>query len=357
MADAVSLLERHLSASPSDFAVQISLLDILRDQGIDLAKERLDKFIEGQPGSIDLRELRVKQLLADGETEQAKAELNWIVDNIAEASTQRKARALLARVFYGEGDSGLAYRSVEEILVEDRFNEPALLARAGFLIDEEQVEAAISDLRIVLRNNSESEEALLLLGQAYMANGSDQLADDAFREILEINPSNVNAAIPVAEALIGQSNFSRSEQVISAALMRYPDHPVLLSMLAQVNMMKRDWAASEGVVDQLISKSGVSAYTEFLSGRIYLGQSKFELARKKFKAALELQADFARALEGLVSSYIQPGNERELLAYLKGFNLEHPTVMPVYGILSRLARAGGDSKMEEKVYSGWISHR
>lgn len=345
-AGAEQVLANYLRQNPDDLAIQTSYLDVIRKQSPERAERVLDEFIEKNPVSIPLRELKVSQLVADGRGSEAQSQVDWIIGNTNDPLAARRAKSLKARFLYGKGSREKALGLIREVLEEDKYDESALLARASFFLGEGKIESAISDLRIVLRNNASSEEGLLLLGQAYLANGSSQLADDTFRELLDINPVNMQAVLPVAESLIREKQYSRSEQMLRGALERYPENPVLLSMLAQVEMLKKDWAASLGAVEQMVSTGGKSAYSEFLGGRIYQGQAQHARAIDKFKASLSIDPAFIRSLEGLAYSYVRLSQADQLETFLEGYQRQHPKVMPVYGMLSKLAAQSGEPAAE-----------
>ena len=113
---------------------------------------------------------------------------------------------------------------------------------------DEDGDAAVTDLRVILRNNPRSERALVMLANAYVTSGSQQLADDTFRQVLDINPGNIQAAVPVIKSLLEKQDSDRSEQVIENALVHSPDNEILRSIQAQIKLSNQDIDGGQKII-------------------------------------------------------------------------------------------------------------
>jgi len=216
------------------------------------------------------------------------------------------------------------------------------LVRARYHLIAEDIDAAVSDLRTVLRNNPESESALVMLANAYLSSGSGQLADDTFRKVLDINPGNVQAAVPVIQSLLEKKDVDRSERLIENALKRSPDNDILLSILAQIKLSKQDFEGTSKIVS-LIDKNGRNpAFSSYLSGKTLQSQGEYKRAIEHYREALKANPDLGRALEGLTLSYMRLDQEKPLLEYLKAFKATNPKNMMVLSILATIHTRQGD---------------
>ncbi|MDP4988463.1 MAG: hypothetical protein NWQ08_10110 [Porticoccaceae bacterium] len=145
--------------------------------------------------------------MAAGKQSEVMGELDGIIAGNYERQDTSRAKAFKAELLLGDGEREAALALVNDILKTDNNFEQALLVRAHYHILADDIDSAVSDLRVVLRNNSESEQALVMLANAYLSSGSSQLADDIFRKVLDINPGNVHAAVPVIQSLLEKKDM------------------------------------------------------------------------------------------------------------------------------------------------------
>lgn len=162
-----------------------------------LAEHELKEFIKNEPDKY-----RFQFLLASLYQDQPEL-ANKILTNIASKNefgvNGLKARNILARQALEQGDNDKARRLVEVILEKDPINPESLLIRSGLLLNERKYSAAIRDLRTMIRDNPDSEEALMLLAEAHTVTHRPDLAKDIYRKVLKINPENSIAIKKMAD--------------------------------------------------------------------------------------------------------------------------------------------------------------
>ena len=110
--------------------------------------------------------------MAAGKQSEVMGELDGIIAGNYERQDTSRAKAFKAELLLGDGEREAALALVNDILKTDNNFEQALLVRAHYHILADDIDSAVSDLRVVLRNNSESEQALVMLANAYLSSGS-----------------------------------------------------------------------------------------------------------------------------------------------------------------------------------------
>lgn len=334
IAEAETILNNHVTQNPANLRAIRGLIELADIQGDNEKAERLlDQFIaQGTADITGLQFLKIERILQRGDTELALQQLAEMSKS-DKIETRHRAQARTAELLFMQNKETEALAIVSSILQEDPQSEPGLLIRARYYLIKQSIDEAVRDLRVVLRNNPDSEAGLMLLGSAYVSSGSSELADTNFRQVLRLNPANVNAAVPVINRLLAGGDANRSEQILLEALRKSPNNESLMALLAQVRLMRNDWAGTREIVSNLES-SGESnkALSEYLSGRIFQGQQQFSLAADRYEQALKIQPQFQRALEGFAYSYMQLGFKDDLIKWLDAFIAEHPQLVFAYVI-------------------------
>lgn len=303
----------------------------------------LQDFIDRASGA-DVAELEfvlAERLRAHNQSGAALALLERLMTS-EQAVTRQRAQARRAELYFAEGNNAAALDLLTQILQEDSQSEPALLVRSRYHLQQQMVDQAVRDLRVVLRNNPDSEIGLMLLGTAYMSSGSSELADGNFRQVLRLNPGNVEAAVPVINRLLADGDLGRSEQIIQNALRRAPNNESLLSLLAQVRLMRDDWAGTAAVISDMQQLDGDRAVSEYLSGRIFQGQGQYDLALSRYEAALQTQPHFLRAMEGFALSQLALDQLDSLLEWLDGRIGADPEYIGNYSVKAAVLRQEDD---------------
>jgi tetratricopeptide (TPR) repeat protein len=320
------------------------LVEVVDAQGEgERADALLQTFIDRASGAdVDELEFVLVERLRAHDQPGAALELLEKLMTSEQAVTRQRAQARRAELYFAEGNDEAALELINQILQEDSQSEPALLVRSRYHLQQQMIDDAVRDLRVVLRNNPDSEIGLMLLGTAYMSSGSAELADGNFRQVLRLNPGNVGAAVPVINRLLADGDLGRSEQIVQNALRRSPNNESLLSLLAQVRLMRNDWAGTAAVVSDMEKLEGDRAVSEYLSGRIFQGQEQYELAMTRYQAALQAQPRFLRAVEGYALSQLELGQLDSLLVWLDARIAADPEYIGNYSVKAAVLRQEED---------------
>lgn len=335
-ADAEQVLAKFVVEQPNNIKAKQLLVDTISLQDKKRARELLALYINEFPSAIDLKFYRIRTLLKNNQRELAKQQLKKMAAYPGQKNNHLKARALLAEVLLSEGERKAALKLLFENLKENRQHEETHLVKAKYDLDNKDYELAIGSLRTVLKNNPDSETGLVLLGRIYTESGSDLLADDSFRQVLQVNPANVEAAIPVVRTLIEGQDLERAEKIIMRVLDSSPYDPKLLMFYAQIKLLQQDWVGAKSAVERLEFVGSAEAYVAFLRGRITQGKGLYDEALGYYTDALDQNPKMLPALEGLVACYLAVSKESELLLYLKSYKHRNPDLVFAYSATAQV---------------------
>lgn len=340
--EGLNILKTFAEANPDNTDVLFAYLAWLEISAPEQMLTTLDKFIAETDDKAELQFRKARYLQNNGDIAQAQTLLEQIIAVAPKSTESIRARNNLAVLAFQRDELVQADTLIDEVLELSSEDERALLLKSQLLLDNQQMEKAVTHLRIVLRNNPRSDQALVLLAQAYERNGANELADDNFRQALAVNPGNTVAALSVANDLLNRDEQRNAEQVLLTALKMQPEQQSLLEALAQIRLIQGDWAGGGELVDTLAKeypKTGVSYY---LDGQIAQGQGDYKLAVNHYKAALQKQPDMNRALQGLFNSYQQLNDKPALREFLQTFSEQYPEQTTVKVMMADVYLQEGD---------------
>ncbi|MCB2426643.1 tetratricopeptide repeat protein [Methylophaga pinxianii] len=333
------VLEDYVAQNPEDAETIMLLVSLINSRNPDLAMAKLDEFIEAKPDNQELRFAKIEMLSIQGKQDLMVSELESIIAAEPDSEIGLRARATIAGIKAQEGKFEEAENMVNEVLAISSEHEQALLLKAKLQLKNEQLDPAISNLRVLIRNNAELDEAMVLLAQAYALTGSSELAENSFRQALSVNPANPQAALSVASVLMRGNDLDRTEQVLVRALEGNANNENLLQALAQVRILKRDWAGTQQAIDGL---TDTSALTHLLTAQMYQGLNDNTLAIAEYEAALKLEPSLTRALQQIMAIRYQQEQKEEIVAFLNKHIAEHPELTNGYIVLADYYRMDGN---------------
>jgi len=324
-----------LAKDSSDLTLQLALVDMLERNNVDLAEQQLQEFIQASPGDVSL----IKRLAGFyiGHENHSKAEelLKQIVDKDPNGNDGLIAKVRLAELAVVQKDKIKAERFVGEVLVVDTANSSALLLRSSFRLEAKDPDGAISDLRIVLRDKPDSEQAMVRMAQAYLLKGEPEIAESNWRKALEVNPANMEAIMPLVAARLKRGDIERAEDLIVKGIKINSNNPVLVEMLAKILILKKDWVGAETAINDLTKYPQYGIVAQMLTGVMLENQGLYRKAIDVYKAVLLEKPDSETALMSLVQSYKEVKRPEEFVGFLKSFIEKNPGNIHSYNLLAQ----------------------
>lgn len=246
-----------------DPAMFLSLVTFLEDvRGRDAARAELDAGIPLSPAPDRLRMLRAALDFDGGDRDAAIAALQTILDSRAPdteaeeipAETRdltNEVRTTLSKMLRATGDDAGAQQLLDEVLASDPGNAPALKIQAAQLIETDDADAAISNLRQVLDVTPEDVEALSLMAEAHFRAGSPDLARDFLARAVNVSDHAPAPSMAYARALLRDNNNRAAEEILLATLRQRPAEEEVLAELGAIYLSREDFGRAEAVTTQL----------------------------------------------------------------------------------------------------------
>jgi len=217
-----------------------------------------------------------------------------------------------------DGNIGKARADIEAILKVAPDNAEALLSRATFAFLDRRYDAAIADLRTVLRRD-QSSEASLLLARAYVGAGDLVVAKDTYRTLLDRDPTNASAAKELAVLLSDEGDAAAAADILRSFVAVRPDDAEASAALVQSLIAQRDLDAAEAEARRALASGTGGALAEQGLGRVFEARGSTADALARYRAVLAEDPGQVNALEGLTKILLEEGRAGEAIALLKSY--------------------------------------
>jgi len=308
-------LKQLVAQLPEKDRPKFVLIDFLtRQRGLELAEKEIDLLINENPDNFGFR--FAKLALYKDQPEKIQQNLEQIVEDDKLGAAGIDARNKLAVLHNSKGDEELARKLIEEVIELDPKNTTALLFRAGFLLKNKEFDAAIADARSILREEPESEKALLILAVGHLKTNSIELAQESLEKVLQINPKNLLAIKDLIRIKVAKEEYAEAITLLEKAHALYKDDKDISVMLVDLYGKDRQWEKAEAIAKGLLESSEAKELPHFKLAQLYMGQKKFSDAIVEFNKVLATNPKAADVIAGIVNAHLALKQEKKAEALL-----------------------------------------
>jgi len=338
-----------INNDPDDVELKLGLVDFSERSDVTQAEALLKEFVAANPDELRFKTRLAGFYIGNGRDIDAQAVLNKVVEADPMGKDGMTAKVRLAEIAWKEGDKQAAEKLISEVLNVDTRNSIGLLFRAGMRINNKNSDGAISDLRIVLRDQPNSVQAMVMMAQANMLNGESEVAESNWRKALEVNPGDISATMPLVAVLLKRRDAARAEVLLTKSLKANPKSFSVMELLVQVQASNKNWAGAEVTVGDMKKIPQAVLVAQMLEGMLATSQGHHLKAIRIYQTVLKQKSDSPEVLLEMARSYEALGRRVEYFAFLKGLITESPDKMSVYNVLARAYAAENKWEDAEKV--------
>lgn len=314
---AEKVLRAGVSANPASVDVKLLLASFLAQRDKQSAIQALQGFVKESPDALRLKFALAETYISEGDLGDATAVYKEIATGEASNEDVIGAKNELVRIALRENDPKEARRIVDEVLAADAQNAQALQARAVIALSERRTDDAIADLRIVVRDQPESDQARLLLARAYLQNSALELAEQSLDDTLKINPLNAEAALLYARNRMRKQDFKGALQTLDRLLAGGVKNGDAENLRIQIRLMQKDWNSAADLASGVARSTSNPGYERYVLGLTLFGQERYAEAIELFKEVLSANPDMEGAISGIARAYRASGKPEDGIAFLR----------------------------------------
>ena len=346
--DAEKEIKLLAAQNPEDIKANMDVVRFLNTvKGGDEAEAELKSLIK-RGASVLKYQLFLAQLYASKDRkDDSKKLLQQIVDRAGSSEDGLVARNKLADFALAEKDVAELGRIIEEILSIDNVNVGALVMRGGLRVEAKEYDDAIADLRTAIKQSPQSLRALLMIARAYEFNGSPELAEERLAEAFRYSKGKESIGLPYVAFLLRHSSQARAEDILIKMLAIKSDNISVLKSLAQVRLMRKNWAGAQEVADILEKLGDKDNISKRIKGLAFDGQKNYDQSIAAFKSAYTETPNAVRPLVSLVKAYVRAGKKAEAMSFLQSVlkaNEDNYQALILIGQLHLLDKEGEQAK-------------
>lgn len=334
------VLREAIAALPAKLELKMAAVGLAyRTKGAAQAEQDLRAFIDQAPKEYDLR-------LALGELYQQNKDLPRARDiyrqTVQLAGTEAaglKARNKLARLAVQNNDLAEAEKLLGEVLKISAKDHEALQMRAALSMAKNDVLAAISDYRAILKEEPNSVNVLKQLARAHVLNHETPLAIDTLKNATTIAPKDAEAAVQLASVLADNGQSDDALAQVNRVLKEDAKNVTALDLLFKIQMAKSDFTAAQETVSKLKVAAPELPLPYYSAGLVSAAQNDSENAIKEFEAALQRQPQALEPLTRLVEVFLGRNEANRALKYLDGYIKRNPNDATVHSLRGQVLLA------------------
>ena len=347
----------------------------ISQKDIDGAETVIEQLVQSDPDSVDLK----RQLIGFKNQYRSTAEAIALVKTYIDSDVDEyRYRFMLAELYERNKQSELALKVYEEIAVDDGFqpngleariktavieliagnedraralvnevleqdknNENGLLLLSGFQITDRKYDDALVSARTVLRDNPDSIKALGLLGKAYSAMGSTELAVESYTKAFQLSKGTPVIANQLATSFIQQRKFTQADEVLQESIAQGNQSLDAIKLLTQVKLALGEWDVAEKLARQLQKVEGQEALSEQLLGVAYQGKDLQGESIKAFQRAHDLAPSAVQPIVSIAQAYFRSGELEKARQFLDSVLSTDKENVTAYLLLGQLSQAEG----------------
>jgi cellulose synthase operon protein C len=251
---------------------------------------------------------------------------------------------MLAEVLRAVGRYPDAKAAVEGVVQRDPAFRPARRVLAQILDETGQVAAAKAlwtrtiDEYDAKKIDLDDARALYELAEAARARSEYELANDAYREIQNLDPQLTDAGINWAYLFLQKYSSEQAEQTFDEVLKVNPNHPEAHAGMAAVLLEARyDLAAARHHLEKALAQNKRHVRSLLVRGLIEIDQNQWDAARKTIDEVLAVNPQHAEAFAMLATIAWLRDDTKQYEAEKQRAFAVNPAYADFYRIIARSA--------------------
>ena len=341
---------------PTDLQAKLDIVKFLiAVKGIESGQAELEGFVKKEPGNYDLSFALVNLYQQQQNTIAEDKLLQQISTKAGSTIEGYKAQSMIAYKLIRAGKKEEASKILESILATDKSYGQALTLRASLAIAAKNYEAAIIDLRTVLRDSPDSNGAGLMLANAHESMGSMQLADEHYARTFETSRFSPTYGIPYVQFLVRTKSESRASKVFEQMLESNPNDVNVIGSFAQFKISKGDYVGAQALSDQVKKTNEKNPLADQILGAISSSKNDFDGTISALKRAHVNAPNNMQPITAIVNTFVRANKNDEALAFIATVMSENPNNLEAKVMQGQLFAKVGKTQEAQKVFDQVIA--
>ena len=342
-------------SSPDNLIAKLDVINfILASKGGVAGRTEMEAYVKKEPKNYDLAFALGDLYRAQKDYVAEEKLLNQIVKQASGSPQGYKAQGLIAYKLMADGKNAEASKMLNEIISADKSNSLALTLRANLAMQAKNYDAAIADLRSVLRDSPDSSNPALMLATTYERAGSAELAEENYIKAFDSSKLSAQYGVPYAQFLLRRKQPERAEKVLESMLSSHPNDVQVIRALAQFKIAKGDYAGAQALADRVKNTSAQSPVTDEILGAISANKNDLVGTISSLKRAYEKSPNDLKLISAIINTYVQAGKTQDAIGFMQTVTKTSPNNAEAKLMLGQLYASAGMSQNAIQTFNGLI---
>lgn len=342
-------------SSPDNLIAKLDVINfILASKGGVAGRTEMEAYVKKEPKNYDLAFALGDLYRAQKDYVAEEKLLNLIVKQASGSPQGYKAQGLIAYKLMADGKNAEASKMLNEIISADKSNSLALTLRANLAMQAKNYDAAIADLRSVLRDSPDSSNPALMLATTYERAGSAELAEENYIKAFDSSKLSAQYGVPYAQFLLRRKQPERAEKVLESMLSSHPNDVQVIRALAQFKIAKGDYAGAQALADRVKNTSAQSPVTDEILGAISANKNDLVGTISSLKRAYEKSPNDLKLISAIINTYVQAGKTQDAIGFMQTVTKTSPNNAEAKLMLGQLYASAGMSQNAIQTFNGLI---
>jgi len=290
-----------VAAVPDSSDAKTQLLEFLAAQrGRDAVAAEADRLVAGQADN-DALKLAIGQVLAQvGLGDRAENLFRAVIGHAVDKPEGLTARDRLAALRLEHHDEAGAEQLIAQVLKANARDNDALVLRANMALAGGRAQAAIVDLRAVLRDQPNSIPLLRALARAYVQNNEADQAEETLRGAVQLSPKDQDARLELAQVLANAGKLDQAGPLLTQLVQENPSGLAIQEALFRVQAAQQHLQEARATAVNIQKSHPDVALGYYLAGLVDEASSQDAAAEQEYAHALAVQPAVSEPLAALV---------------------------------------------------------
>jgi tetratricopeptide (TPR) repeat protein len=286
---------------PDSVDAKLAVVELVAGQhGIAPAGIQVDQYFAAEPNNDALKLALGEFLAQNDQSAGAERAFRAVIAHAGTGASGLAARNRLASLLIARKDGDGASSLIAEVLKENVQDNDALILHSSISLAQGDGQAAITDLRAVLRDQPNAVPIMCTLAQAYEQNAEPELAEQTLRAALQIAPKDVKSRLLLAQALTNANKQDEANSLLQQLVADEPGNIPVRESLFRLQVGQKDYPGALATAQQIQLDAPRQGLGYFLAGLTAELQQESDKAAKDYERALQLQPDSREPLAALV---------------------------------------------------------
>jgi tetratricopeptide (TPR) repeat protein len=252
----------------------------------------------------------------------------------------------IIQVLLRQGKKAEAAEVNNEILKENPKDPDARALTATFLLDQGDINNALTQLQALVTSSPDNAVAHYELGRAFLASGradSREAARTQFETAIKLRGDLIMPRLGLAELQVMHGEYQAALDSAQAVLQKDPGNLSAKVIESQAYLGQKKYGESGLLLDGMLKTNPSSPEVYYQVGSSNLAQGKAKEAELNFRRAYELNPTPAnsKSLLGMVDAEIQQGQPERAMALLESESKKAPNRLDIPLLMGTTAQREG----------------